>query len=137
MAQCIKDPALSLLWLRSLLWCGFRPLPGNFHVLWVGPPPKKKEEPGMDHQHLDHRDGLPSGSEAPCLTVLVPDHAPILIGVSAEGKSPFCCQSIPKSWPTQNAYLLSMHILTLLSGTIWQALVSTVNSAIGADFYSC
>ena len=29
--QGVKDPALSLLWYR------FHPLPGNFHMLWVGP----------------------------------------------------------------------------------------------------
>ena len=32
-----KDPALSLLWLRSLLWCGFNPRPGNFCMLQVKP----------------------------------------------------------------------------------------------------
>lgn len=26
----VKDSALSLLWLRSLLWLGFDPWPGNF-----------------------------------------------------------------------------------------------------------
>ena len=30
-----KDPAFSLLWLRSLLWCRFDPWPGNFHMLWA------------------------------------------------------------------------------------------------------
>ena len=33
MVQWIKDPALSLQWLRSLLWCRFDPWPGNFHML--------------------------------------------------------------------------------------------------------
>ena len=32
MAQQVKDPALSLLWLRSLLWREFDPWPLNFHV---------------------------------------------------------------------------------------------------------
>ena len=32
-AQQVKDPSLSLLWLGSLLWCEFYPLPGNFHLL--------------------------------------------------------------------------------------------------------
>ena len=30
MAQWIEDLALSLLWLRSLLWCGFDPWPRNY-----------------------------------------------------------------------------------------------------------
>lgn len=29
-AQQVKDPVFSLLWLRSLLWLGFDPWPGNF-----------------------------------------------------------------------------------------------------------
>ena len=33
MAQWLKDPVLSLLWLGSLLWCGFNPWPGNFCML--------------------------------------------------------------------------------------------------------
>ena len=28
----VKDPALSLLWFKSLLWCGFDPWPGNFYM---------------------------------------------------------------------------------------------------------
>lgn len=35
MAQWVKDPRLSLLWLRLQLWCGFAPWPRNFHTLWV------------------------------------------------------------------------------------------------------
>ena len=31
--QRIKDPTLSLQWLGSLLWHGFDPWPGNFHML--------------------------------------------------------------------------------------------------------
>ena len=32
MAQEVKDPALSLQWLGSLLWPGFDPWPGNFRM---------------------------------------------------------------------------------------------------------
>ena len=32
MAQLIKDPALSLLWLRLLLWRGFGLWPGNSQI---------------------------------------------------------------------------------------------------------
>lgn len=39
-AQWVMDLALALLWLRSLLWLGFDPWPGNFCILWVQP--KKK-----------------------------------------------------------------------------------------------
>ena len=35
--QWIKDPALSLQRLRSLLWHGFDPWPRNLHMLWVQP----------------------------------------------------------------------------------------------------
>ena len=37
MAHWVKDLALSLLWLRSLLWCGFSPWPGSFYMLQVQP----------------------------------------------------------------------------------------------------
>ena len=42
MAYQVKDPVLSLLWLRPLLWCGFDPWPGNFRMLraWL----KKKNQ---------------------------------------------------------------------------------------------
>ena len=30
--QWVKDPALSLLWLRSLRWCGFSPWLRKFHM---------------------------------------------------------------------------------------------------------
>ena len=36
-AQWVKDLVLSLLWLRSLLWPGFHPWSGNFHMLKVMP----------------------------------------------------------------------------------------------------
>ena len=40
-AQEVKDPALSLLCLRSLLWCGFEPWPENFCMHRAGPKKKK------------------------------------------------------------------------------------------------
>ena len=43
-AQQVKDLVLSLQWLRSLLWHGFNPWPGNFHMLQVQPKKKKKNE---------------------------------------------------------------------------------------------
>ena len=43
MTQGVKDPALPLLWLRSLLWHRFHPWPGQFHMLWMCPKKKKKE----------------------------------------------------------------------------------------------
>ena len=33
----------SLLWLESLLWCGFSSWPGNFHLPWVWLKKKKKK----------------------------------------------------------------------------------------------
>ena len=41
MAQQVKDLALPLQWLGSLLWCGLEPWPGNFHLLQVWPKEKK------------------------------------------------------------------------------------------------
>ena len=42
MAQRVKDPALSLLCLWLLLWCGFDLWPENFCMPRVQPPPKTK-----------------------------------------------------------------------------------------------
>ena len=42
MAQQVKDLALSPPRLGSLRWRGFRPLPGNFHMLWAWPERKTK-----------------------------------------------------------------------------------------------
>ena len=43
MAHQVKDRALSLQWLESLLGHGFDPWSRNFHVLWVQPKTKTKE----------------------------------------------------------------------------------------------
>jgi len=43
-AQWVKDLALSLLWLRSQLWCGFDPSPWNLCRLWLWPKKKKKKK---------------------------------------------------------------------------------------------
>ena len=40
--QKVKNPTLSLQQLRLLLWYRFNPWPGNFHMLQVWAPPKKK-----------------------------------------------------------------------------------------------
>lgn len=39
----VKAPALSQLWLSSLLWCEFNPWPGNFLVLQVKPKEKREK----------------------------------------------------------------------------------------------
>ena len=44
MAQWVKGPALSLLWLGYLLWCGFGPWPGNFHMLQAWPKKGKENQ---------------------------------------------------------------------------------------------
>ena len=44
MAQQVKGPALSLLWLRLLLWLGFDPWPRNFCMLQAGQKKKKKKK---------------------------------------------------------------------------------------------
>ena len=44
--QQVEDLALSLLWLRLLLWHGFKPWPGNIHMLCVAK--KKKQQLKID-----------------------------------------------------------------------------------------
>ena len=39
--QWVKDPMLSLQWLRSLLWHRFNPWPANFHMPWGWPKERK------------------------------------------------------------------------------------------------
>ena len=43
-AKCVKDPALSLLWLGSLLWQKFGPCPRNFHMPQAWPEEEGEEE---------------------------------------------------------------------------------------------
>ena len=38
LVQQVNNLALSLWWLGSLLWLGFCPWPGNFHMMWIWPP---------------------------------------------------------------------------------------------------
>lgn len=44
-AQRVKDPALSLHWLRLLLWLEFNPWPGSFYMPWAWS--KKKKDTGL------------------------------------------------------------------------------------------
>ena len=44
MAQQVKDPALSLLWLWLQLWRWFDPWPGNFHMPQGWQKKKKKKK---------------------------------------------------------------------------------------------
>ena len=44
MAQWVKDPALSLLWLWLELWRGFDPWPRNFHMPQALPIVKDKNK---------------------------------------------------------------------------------------------
>lgn len=44
MAQQVGDLALALPLLESLLWCGFRPWPGNVHMQQSQPPEKNKKK---------------------------------------------------------------------------------------------
>ena len=41
MAQWVKDVVVLLQQLRSLLWHGFNPWPGNYHMLWAQSKKKK------------------------------------------------------------------------------------------------
>ena len=60
MAQRVKELALSLLWLRLQLWCGFNPWPWNFCILWVQPKQinkqtNKQRSMGLNAHTLDLR----------------------------------------------------------------------------------
>ena len=49
MVQQVKDLALPLLWLRSLLWHRFGSWPGNVHMLQARPKKKKKKKRELEH----------------------------------------------------------------------------------------
>ena len=49
-AQWVKNLALSLQWLRSLLWPSFNPWPRNFPMPWVQP--KTKIKPNQKNIYL-------------------------------------------------------------------------------------
>ena len=42
MAQQVKDPVLSLMWLWFLLWRGFHPWPCEVHMPWMVPEKKNR-----------------------------------------------------------------------------------------------
>ena len=44
MLEQVKDPVLSPQWLKSLLWPGFNPWPGNFHMPMAWPKTPQKFE---------------------------------------------------------------------------------------------
>ena len=46
----VKDSALLLLWLRSLLWCRFDPWTRNFYMPWERQKKKKKKFHLPQHQ---------------------------------------------------------------------------------------
>ena len=46
-AEWVRGLVLSLQQLALLLWCGFNPWSGNFHILWEWPPPPKKRLLGL------------------------------------------------------------------------------------------
>ena len=52
MAQQAKDPALSLLWLRLLLWCGFDLWAENFHMPWAWQNKTKQNKTQKPKQNL-------------------------------------------------------------------------------------
>ena len=53
--QWVKHPAMSLPHLRKLLWCGFDPWPGNFHVTWGQKKEKKKVTKDQKKMHIAER----------------------------------------------------------------------------------
>ena len=55
MVQWVKDEALSLQWLGSLLWHGFDPSPGNFHKSSAQPKKKRIEMDGWIDGWIDRQ----------------------------------------------------------------------------------
>ena len=51
-AQRVKDLALSLLWLRLLLWHGFSSWPGNFCTQWSWPKRERQRTSILGWSHL-------------------------------------------------------------------------------------
>ena len=54
----VKDLALSLLWLRSLLWQGFNPQPRKFHKPWAQPEGKKEKK---EERKKERKEGRKKG----------------------------------------------------------------------------
>ena len=54
----VKDLALSLLWLRLLLWHRFDPWPRNFRMLWV-PTHNQKKKKKKEEREREKRFSLP------------------------------------------------------------------------------
>lgn len=48
-AQGVKDPVLTLLWIGSQLWCGLDPWTWSPHVLWVWLKKKNPQETRYEH----------------------------------------------------------------------------------------
>ena len=64
MAQWVKDPMLSLQPLRSLLWHGFNPWSGNFHLAWAQSKKQKmkKEKRQEEEEDEEEEEGLVSSN---------------------------------------------------------------------------
>ena len=62
--QRVKDPALSLLRLGSLLWHGFASWPGNFHMLCMQP--KRKEKKNKQKQQQKKKNKIKMGELKGC-----------------------------------------------------------------------
>ena len=52
-AQQVKDPTLAWQGLKSLLWCGFDPWPGNFHMPHTAKKEKKKKKRDNDRSYME------------------------------------------------------------------------------------
>ena len=80
MAQWVKDPVL------SLLWRGFSPWPGNFHMPQAQP--KKKKRKGIKSERPPARKGSPPPGGRRCHTCLTPGsctHGPDTAGGGHRG----------------------------------------------------
>ena len=69
-AQWVKDPPLSLLWLESLLRCGFSPGPGTSVCCGEQPPPPKKKKKTKQKQKNFRPNPLVMNSLSPVFWVL-------------------------------------------------------------------
>ena len=106
------DPALSLQWIGSLLWCGFCLWPGNFHMPQPKPKPKKKKK----HATCHHANSFFPFSQFVFLSV-------IYGSLASESESPRCMFKMHVLCHSHSFQLLNQNLLGVgLENNIFHAI---------------
>ena len=66
MAPWVKDLVWLLQWLQLLLWHGFNPWRGNFHMSLGMPPPQKKRKRKEEEEGRENSDSQPAATSPRC-----------------------------------------------------------------------